>query len=216
MISDTLCLLKKSVLVPVLRAHTEALAQAALRCLLETGYPTVEITMTTPCGEALVREWSDSGMCVGAGTILNRDMALRCLDAGARYIVSPTLVAGLPELCHAAGVPCILGAFTPTEVAAARDMGADAVKVFPAKAGGGPGYIMALRDVFPNIPLVPTGGVNIDNIAAYLRAGAAFVGIGGNLFHVEALARGELDAGKERLLAFKKAAESAQPEASAL
>lgn len=212
MISDTLDLLHKSALVPVLRAQTRALADAALECLAQTGFDTVEITLTIPEGEDLIRAWARKGMCVGAGTVMDLDSARRCIAAGARYVVSPVLVDGLPQLCHEAGIPCMLGAFTPTEVARAEAMGADVVKVFPAKAGGGPSYISALRDVFPNTPLVPTGGVSAGNLAEFLRAGAAFVGSGGSMFDFDALARGDAEAAKARLGEFKRAVEDYQKE----
>jgi 2-dehydro-3-deoxyphosphogluconate aldolase / (4S)-4-hydroxy-2-oxoglutarate aldolase len=130
---------------------------------------------------------------LGVGTVLSVPDAERALEAGARYVVTPV---GLPELvapCHEAGAACLLSGLTPTEVLAAWQHGADAVKVFPASSMGGPGHVAALRSVLPHIPLVPTGGVNRDNLPAFLTAGAACVGVGGELINDRALERSDPD-----------------------
>jgi 2-dehydro-3-deoxyphosphogluconate aldolase/(4S)-4-hydroxy-2-oxoglutarate aldolase len=122
--------------------------------------------------------------------VLDLDAGRRCLDAGAQFLVSPCLVAGLAALAHAAGRPALIGAFTPGEVFAAHREGADIVKVFPASTGG-PAYLGSLHAVFPQVRLCPTGGVSAANAADYFTAGAALVGVGNNIVDSGALARND-------------------------
>src|SRR5690606_33653068 len=124
---------------------------------------------------------------VGAGTVLTLPDAERCLEAGARFVVSPCYVDGLTDLCREAGAACLPGALTPTEAMSAWRAGATAVKVFPAASVGGPAHVKALRSVLPEVPLVPTGGVTPKAMPAYLAAGAAAVGVGGELIAAAAL-----------------------------
>ena len=178
--------------IPVLRLASRALAERAIAALAEAGFGTVEITLTTPDAVALIREMrasGDSRLLVGAGTVLDLETARACLDAGAQYLVSPCMVPGMGELAHGAGAACLTGGFTPGEVLAAWRSGADIVKVFPASTGG-PGHLAALRAVFPHIPLCPTGGVNLDNLEDWRRAGAAVVGVGNHVFDLAALEAG--------------------------
>ena len=175
--------------IPVVRTSTPELAATAIEWLSEAGLRTFEITMTTPGAVDLMTEYaSREDILVGAGTVTSKDQAKRCLDAGARYLVSPCIVHKLPEISHQRGVPCFLGALTPTEVKDAIRASADAVKIFPIKRLGGVPYLKALVSVFPEVPLVPTGGVNLDEIALYLKSGATCVGIGSELVN-EAMIR---------------------------
>jgi 2-dehydro-3-deoxyphosphogluconate aldolase/(4S)-4-hydroxy-2-oxoglutarate aldolase len=179
--------------IPVLRFAARAQAEAAIDCLLAAGFATVEVTMTTPDAVSLIgdlRRHSPSAFLVGAGTVLDVDMARACLRAGADYFVSPGFVPGLAELAHAAHRPCLMGGFTPSEVLAARRAGADIVKVFPASTGG-PKHLAAMHAVYPHIPMCPTGGVSLENMRDYFAAGAAVVGVGNNLIDVNALTRGD-------------------------
>ena len=114
-----------------------------------------------------------------------------CLAAGARFIVAPWIDASLAAPCRAADAVLMLGALTPTEVRAALAAGADVVKVFPASSVGGPAHIRALRSVLPDVAFCPTGGVEPGNVAAYLAAGAAFVGMGGALVDEKRIAAGD-------------------------
>ncbi|MBL6930874.1 MAG: bifunctional 4-hydroxy-2-oxoglutarate aldolase/2-dehydro-3-deoxy-phosphogluconate aldolase [Rhodospirillales bacterium] len=176
--------------VPVIRVPEAGLALTAVEWLAESGIKTVEITLSTPDAFTLIsRLRKETDLLIGAGTVLTPDDARHALDAGAEYLVSPATVQGLPEA--AGDVPLLMGALTPSEVLAAHKAGAAGVKVFPASACGGASYIKALKSVFPDIPLVPTGGVTPDNVSDYLSAGAAFVGIGGNLVSVQALRNGD-------------------------
>jgi len=122
--------------------------------------------------------------------VLDADSAQRCLDAGARFLVSPCLVPGLARRAHDAGCPALIGAFTPGEVLAAHREGADMVKVFPASSGGTE-HLRALHAVFPDILLCPTGGVSLQNMAGYFAAGAALVGIGNQIVDLPALEAGD-------------------------
>jgi 2-dehydro-3-deoxyphosphogluconate aldolase/(4S)-4-hydroxy-2-oxoglutarate aldolase len=174
--------------VPVLRLASAELTERAVDCLGEAGFATVEITMTIPGAIEVIR--NSKGLMVGAGTVLDLDTAQRCLDAGARFLVSPCLVPGMADLAHAAGCAALIGGFTPGEVLAAHRDGADIVKVFPASSGG-PEHLRAIHAVFPDIALCPTGGVSLENLQAYFAAGAALVGVGNNILDQKALAAGE-------------------------
>jgi 2-dehydro-3-deoxyphosphogluconate aldolase/(4S)-4-hydroxy-2-oxoglutarate aldolase len=189
--AETLARLGEAKLVPVIRTSTAAAAETVVAWLAEAGFTVFEITLTIPGATGLIADIAGrEGMVVGAGTVMTREAAERCLDAGARFIVSPCVADALPPACGQAGVPCILGALTPTEVRAAVEAGADAVKIFPVSSVGGPAYVKALKAVFPEVPLVPTGGITPDEVAAYLGAGAAFVGIGGKLVDQALVAAG--------------------------
>jgi 2-dehydro-3-deoxyphosphogluconate aldolase / (4S)-4-hydroxy-2-oxoglutarate aldolase len=178
--------------VPVVRTQTTQHAATVVQWLRDAGLRIFEITMTVPDARALIRELaSDPALLVGAGTVPDRAMAEACLAAGARFIVAPWVDPTLAEPCRAAQATLMLGALTPTEVRAARAAGADVVKVFPASSVGGPAHIRALRSVFPDVAFCPTGGVEPGNVATYLAAGAAFVGIGGALVDEKRIAAGD-------------------------
>ena len=154
----------------------EAVAEGGIRC--------IEVTMTTPgalrCLELAAVRLSASDICLGVGSVLGAETARLAILAGARYVVSPVLAPGVIETAHRYGCPCLPGAFTPTEIFTAWEAGADMVKVFPASLGG-LDYIKAVRAPLPNIPLVPTGGVDLNNLAAFVAAGVSAIGVGGNL-----------------------------------
>jgi 2-dehydro-3-deoxyphosphogluconate aldolase/(4S)-4-hydroxy-2-oxoglutarate aldolase len=178
--------------IPVVRTSTPELAATAIEWLSEAGLRTFEITMTTPGAVDLMTQYaSREDILIGAGTVTSEDQAKRCLDAGAKYLVSPCVVPELPEISHQRGVPCFLGALTPTELHSAVRAGADAVKIFPIKHMGGVLYFKALVSVFPGVPLVPTGGVIPDEIALYLKSGATSVGIGSELVNEAMIREGQ-------------------------
>ena len=179
--------------IPVLRLDTRAASEQAIDCLIEAGFQTVEITLTTPDAIALItqlRQRTPADFLVGAGTVLDPQTAQRCLDAGADYLVSPGMVAGIARLARDAGRCALIGGFTPSEILAAWREGAEVVKVFPA-ATGGPGHLQALHAVYPDIPLCPTGGVSSANMLEYFKAGACVVGVGNNVVDQKALANGD-------------------------
>lgn len=178
--------------VPVVRTHSTQHAATVVQWLRDAGLRIFEITMTVPDAPALIRELaSDPSLLIGAGTVPDRATAETCLAGGARFIVAPWVDATLADPCRAAGAVLMLGALTPTEVRVALGAGADVVKVFPASSVGGPAHIRALRSVFPDVAFCPTGGVEPGNVAAYLGAGAAFVGIGGALVDEKRIAAGD-------------------------
>jgi 2-dehydro-3-deoxyphosphogluconate aldolase/(4S)-4-hydroxy-2-oxoglutarate aldolase len=184
--------LRAARVVPVIRTSSALLAATAVAWLRDAGLRIFEITMTIPDAPALIRELAaDPTLLIGAGTVPDAATAHACLDAGARFIVAPWSDASLAAPCRAARAVLMLGAVTPTEVRAALTAGADVVKVFPASSVGGPAHIRALRSVLPTVPFCPTGGVEPGNVAAYLAAGAAFVGMGGALVDEKRIAAGD-------------------------
>ena len=177
-------------IVPVVRASSPGEARIAADAVCQGGIPIVEITMTVPGALDVIRELASnraSEVLVGAGTVLNAEAARRCLDAGAQFLVSPGLNLKTVELAVREGKLIMAGALTPTEVITAWEVGADLVKIFPCGQVGGAKYIKALKGPLPQIPLVPTGGVNLNTAAEFIEAGAAALGIGGELVQAEAL-----------------------------
>jgi 2-dehydro-3-deoxyphosphogluconate aldolase/(4S)-4-hydroxy-2-oxoglutarate aldolase len=184
-------------IVPVVRASSSAEARMAAEAVCKGGIPIVEITMTVPGAVEVIRELAKHGsseLLVGAGTVLNPEQAQRCLDAGAQFLVSPGFNAKTVALAAAERRLMMAGALTPTEVIAAWEAGADFVKIFPAGNVGGPRYIKALKGPLPDVALIPTGGVNLQTAAEFLEAGAAALGIGGELVHPGHLKSGNTDA----------------------
>ncbi|WP_232664953.1 bifunctional 4-hydroxy-2-oxoglutarate aldolase/2-dehydro-3-deoxy-phosphogluconate aldolase [Pseudonocardia sp. TRM90224] len=145
--------------------------------LAEGGIRTVELTFTTPGVLDHITKAAGAGVLIGAGTVMSDEQARAAIDSGARFLVTPGLRPAVAEVAVAAGVPVFLGAFTPTEVATALDLGAAAVKIFPAGRLG-PKYLSDLRGPYPGIGLVPSGGLSADNAAEYLAAGALAVSAG--------------------------------------
>jgi 2-dehydro-3-deoxyphosphogluconate aldolase/(4S)-4-hydroxy-2-oxoglutarate aldolase len=170
--------------VLVVRCESEAEALAGIRAVLAGGIKAVEITFTVPGAPGVIRrvkkELGES-ILLGAGTVLTPEQAEDAVDAGALYLIAPNTDEKVIGAAKRLGVPMIPGAFTPTEVVKAWDLGAYAVKVFPASLGGA-AYIRALRAPLPHIPLVPTGGVDERTVGEFFRAGAFAVGAGGALF----------------------------------
>jgi 2-dehydro-3-deoxyphosphogluconate aldolase / (4S)-4-hydroxy-2-oxoglutarate aldolase len=177
-------------IIPVVRASSRREARIAADAVCAGGIPIVEIAMTVPGAVDVIRELTKGGasdVLVGAGTVLNVEAARRCLDAGAQFLVSPGLNLYVVELAVREGKLMMAGALTPTEVITAWEAGSDFVKVFPCGMVGGAKYIKALKGPLPQIPLVPTGGVNMNTVAEFIEAGAAALGIGGELVQAEAL-----------------------------
>jgi 2-dehydro-3-deoxyphosphogluconate aldolase/(4S)-4-hydroxy-2-oxoglutarate aldolase len=184
--------LRAARVVPVIRTSSTRHAAEAVRWLRDAGLTIFEITMTVPDATALIRELSsDPDLLIGAGTVADRMTAAACLRAGARFIVAPWVDTSLAEPSKEAGAALMLGAVTPTEVRSALAAGADVVKVFPASSVGGPAHIRALASVLPGVAFCPTGGVDPDNLAAYLTAGSTFVGMGGALVDEKRIAAGD-------------------------
>jgi len=206
-------------IVPVVRAPSAKKALAAAEAVAAGGITIVELTMTVPgaldaIAELVKRAGKD--IVIGAGTVLDAQTAQKCFDVGAQFLVSPGFDLETVKAARVAGKLIMAGALTPTEVIMAWKAGADFVKVFPASAVGGPSYLRALRGPLPQVPLVPTGGVNLNTAADFLRAGAAALGIGGELVSAAALESGDTtpitEAAKKYLAIVKQTREEqAQP-----
>jgi 2-dehydro-3-deoxyphosphogluconate aldolase/(4S)-4-hydroxy-2-oxoglutarate aldolase len=187
-------------LVPVVRAESAEQAGQAVEAIKAGGIDVLEVTMTVPGAvkliDSLAAKYPDA--VVGAGTVLDAETARACILAGARFIVSPAVDHGTIECCRRYSIPVLPGALTPTEVLGAWQAGADFVKVFPAGALGGASYLKALKAPFPQIELVPTGGVSLDTAAAFIQAGAAALGVGADLVDLKALKEGKADVVTEK------------------
>jgi 2-dehydro-3-deoxyphosphogluconate aldolase/(4S)-4-hydroxy-2-oxoglutarate aldolase len=183
-------------IVAILRAENAARAEEVVDVLLESGIRSLELTLTTLGALEVVERLAGlvpDGTDLGVGTVLTADEVDRAVDAGARFVVSPSVVPAVIEAAARHGIASYPGAFTPTEIHAAWQAGASAVKLFPAGALG-PGYLKAVRAPLPDIPLVPTGGVEVEAVSAWLGAGAVAVGLGGPLIGDALTPGGDLDA----------------------
>ena len=190
--TKTVSRLREVGIIPVIRASSADAAVAVVEALLQAGLTVAEITMTVPNAIGAigaVAKRCRGKVLVGAGTVTDAETARRAVDAGAEFIVTPCLVPDVIDATHRAGVAVLPGALTPGEVFEAFRLGGDMVKVFPAQAVGGAAYLRALRGPFPDIPLVPTGGVTLENMAEMFQAGAAAVGVGTELISKDALDR---------------------------
>jgi 2-dehydro-3-deoxyphosphogluconate aldolase / (4S)-4-hydroxy-2-oxoglutarate aldolase len=170
--------------VAILRAADAGRFLEVAGVLYEGGVRAIEVTLTSEGALAAfgrVREELPGDAMLGVGTVRSAGDAERAVDAGATYLVAPDFRPEMVGFAVQRGIPVMPGALTPTEVAAAWAAGATAVKVFPVSAVGGPAYLKAVRAPLPEVPLVPTGGVGIDDVGAYLAAGAAAVGLGSPL-----------------------------------
>ena len=181
-------------IVPVVRAASFEEARQAVDAICAGGISVIEITMTVPNAPALiravVRQYGDK-VLTGAGSVLNSEQASECLEAGAEFLVSPGLSVPVLRTAQARGKLAIPGALTPTELMMASLEGARVIKIFPCENMGGAKYIKALKAPFPRVELIPTGGVNLSNAAAYIAAGAFALGVGGDLVNVAALRDGK-------------------------
>ena len=180
-------------IVAVIRIKEPSKLRAVVDAIAAGGVRALEVTMTVPGAVDLIRELAPtmpSGFLLGAGTVVDAETAERVIDAGARYIVSPVFRRSVIAACHRHDVAAMPGCFTPTEILDAWDAGADVVKVFPATALG-PGYIKDVRAPLPQVKLMPTGGVTLDNAGDWIRAGAVAVGVGTALLDAKAIASGD-------------------------
>jgi 2-dehydro-3-deoxyphosphogluconate aldolase/(4S)-4-hydroxy-2-oxoglutarate aldolase len=181
--------------VAVVRSESSESLVKVVQALAEGGVTAAEITFTVPDAIEVIRrvrkEVGDS-VVLGAGTVLDPETARAALLAGAEYIVAPTVNVDVIRLCRRYDKVIMPGAFTPTEVVAAWEAGADVVKVFPADIGGPP-FLKALRGPLPQVRLMPTGGVDLTTAEAFLKAGACCLGVGGALVDPKAIAGGQFE-----------------------
>jgi 2-dehydro-3-deoxyphosphogluconate aldolase/(4S)-4-hydroxy-2-oxoglutarate aldolase len=198
-------------IVAVIRMKDPGKLRAVVDAIAEGGIRALEITMTVPGAVDLIRELGPTlpdGFVLGAGTVLDADTVARVADAGARYVVSPVFRRSVIDACHARGMAAMPGCFTPTEILEAWDAGADIVKVFPATTLG-PSYLKDVRAPLPQVKLMPTGGVTVENAGDWIRAGAVAVGVGTSLLDAKAIADGRfavLRTNAERMIANVRAA----------
>lgn len=192
-------------LVPVVRASSAEEAMQAIEAIKAGGVNVLEITMTVPGAVKVIEKVADkygSDVLVGAGTVLDPETARACLLAGAQFIVSPALNLDTISLCQRYSAPICPGVLTPTEVITAWSAGADFVKVFPAGAVGGASYIKNLKGPFPQIKIIPTGGVSLKTAADFITAGASALGVGTDLVDVKAIREGNAQLVTERAQQF--------------
>jgi 2-dehydro-3-deoxyphosphogluconate aldolase/(4S)-4-hydroxy-2-oxoglutarate aldolase len=200
--------------VAVIRLKDATLLRAIVDALAIGGVQALEVTMTTPRAIELISDIAPTlpdGFLIGAGTVLDAATARQAIEAGAQFVVSPVLRPTIIDECHQHDVAMIPGCFSPTEILDAVDAGADIVKVFPATSLG-PGFFKDLRGPFPDVKLMPTGGVTVENAGEWIRAGAAAVGIGSALLPADAIAARRFDKvtdSAKRIMATLKAARSA-------
>jgi len=193
--ADTVDAIARRGVIAILRIDDAGAVRPVVDALLEGGVRVIEITMTVPGAvgaiRALASQLPDDAM-LGAGTVLDAQTTTCVIDAGAEFVVSPVFRPEIIDACHRLGAAAIPGCFSPTEILAAWDAGADVVKVFPSTALG-PAYFKDLRGPLPHVKLMPTGGVTIENTGAWIAAGAIAVGIGGALVDANAIASRRFD-----------------------
>ncbi|MBS4192338.1 bifunctional 4-hydroxy-2-oxoglutarate aldolase/2-dehydro-3-deoxy-phosphogluconate aldolase [Bacillus sp. FJAT-49705] len=181
--------LLKEGLIAVIRESTMENVIPICEALYEGGIKVVEITAETPQLVPIIEKTVDNmgdKILVGAGTVLDPETARMVISAGAHFVVSPTVNIDTIRLVKRYGVVCIQGALTPTEIVTAYENGADMVKIFPINAFG-PSYVKNIHGPLPQIPLMVTGGINLDNVSEYVNNGASGIGIGSNLVNVKKL-----------------------------
>ena len=211
--SDIISLLTNPGIIAIVRAQQAAQVAPLFEALIAGGVKAIEITMTTPNALGAIREAHEKigeRALIGVGTVLDADTCRAAMAAGAEFVVTPICRTELVAVAHAAGRPIMLGAYTPTEAQLAHEAGADFVKIFPADTLG-PGYIKALRAPLPHLRIVPTGGVDVQNVADFLKAGCAALGVGSSLVSAKILQEADWPALTARATAFVNAARQARP-----
>lgn len=194
--AETTARIEREGIVAVIRLESATVLPRVVEALAAGGVRVIEVTMTVPGAIASIGDLASSmpgDLTIGAGTVLDPDTARHAIEAGARFVVSPVCRLATIAACHALDVPAIPGCYTPTEILNAWDAGADIVKVFPAN-GLGPAFLKDVRAPLPQVKLMPTGGVSIDNAGEWLRAGAVAVGVGGALVDARLVAAGDFAA----------------------
>jgi 2-dehydro-3-deoxyphosphogluconate aldolase/(4S)-4-hydroxy-2-oxoglutarate aldolase len=180
--TNTLSKIIESQLVAIIRLASQSEIQPVIKCLVEGGVTTLEITANTPgyCEEISKTRANYPNILVGAGTVINTERANKAIEAGAQFLVTPNTDESVVQLAHSKGIPVLMGALTPTDIAQAISYNADLIKVFPAGSLG-LDYFNSLKGPFSDTPLMPVGGVNLDNIQDWFSAGAISVGVGNDL-----------------------------------
>ncbi len=188
-------------IVPIVRTNSAESAVKSIEAVYAGGIRSAEITMTVPGAIKALEKLADAlgdKMVLGAGTVLDPETARICILAGAQFLVTPALRVATIEVAHRYSKVICPGALTPTEVLTAWEAGADFVKVFPCSNMGGAKYIKALKGPFPQIEMIPTGGVNLDTAADFLKAGSAAVAVGSELIDAQTIKDGNYEIFTER------------------
>jgi len=191
---ETKKLLERAALIPVLRASSVEMGHALVDAMMAGGVTVIEVTMTVPDATTLLGELKQKhgdSLLLGSGTVTDAAQAQATIEAGAEFVVSPSLHLDVIAKTKELGKVSIPGALTPTEVITAWRAGADYVKVFPCSAMGGASYLKALRAPFPELKLIPTGGVTFETAVDFLKAGASALGVGSDLVNAAAIAAGK-------------------------
>ena len=199
-------------IVAIIRANSADELIEAAAAIYAGGVNVIEVTMTTPNALQVINDVASTygeTVLVGAGSVLDAETARAVMLSGADFVVSPVTKPDVIEICNRYGKVVIPGAFTPTEILTAWEAGADYVKVFPS-SGVGPAYIKDVKAPLPQIPLVPTGGISIENAAAFITAGATALGVGSALVNNQLIAAGEFQALTERAEQLVKAVQHAR------
>lgn len=187
----------------MIRAASPEAALGAARAVAAGGISMVEITYSVPDAARVMAQLADrDDMLVGAGTVLTAAQCRAAIDAGAKFIIAPNLSYEVALLALAAGVMFCPGAYTTTEIIAARDAGAHVIKLYPVGVAGGPAYIKVIRDPLPNIPMLAAGGTHLDNVVPFLQAGCVGCGLGASLADPQLAGRGEFAEITRRAAAF--------------
>ena len=202
-------------IVPVVRTESAEGAIRSIEAIYKGGIRAAEITMTVPGAiralEKVADEFGDK-IVLGAGTVLDPETARACMLAGAEFIVTPSLNLATVEICKRYSKVVTPGALTPTEVVTAWQAGADLVKIFPCSAVGGAKYIKALRAPFPQIEMIPTGGVTLETTPDFLKAGAAAVAVGAELIDSKHIREGRFEVFEERAKRFLEVVKTTREE----
>jgi len=212
---ETLAFITGTGIVPVVRASSAEAALQAVEAIYNGGVRAAEITMTVPGAVRVLERLAErfgNQMVLGAGTVLDPETARTCILAGAEFLVSPNLRTATIEMARRYSKVVCPGALTPTEVLAAWEAGADIVKIFPCGNVGGASYIKALKAPFPQIEMIPTGGVNLQTCGDFLKAGACAVAVGGELVDAKSMKEGRFEVIEERARQFLAAIGKAREE----
>jgi 2-dehydro-3-deoxyphosphogluconate aldolase/(4S)-4-hydroxy-2-oxoglutarate aldolase len=202
--TEKLNLIRETGVIAIMRAQSSDQLIAAADAIKHGGVRVIEVTMTTPGAlDVIARAGEKYGNQVlfGAGSVLDAETARAAILAGAGFVVAPTLDLATVALCNRYSIPVMPGCYTPTEMLAAWQAGADMIKLFPASVGG-PGLIKAIRAPLPQLEIVPVGGVDLDTAASFIRHGAAALGVGSSLINQQLLDAGDMDALTARAAAF--------------
>lgn len=214
---ETTAFIEDCGVVAVIRVQDPDTVRGVVDALAEGGVRALEVTMTVPRAIELIAELAPKlpkEFLFGAGTILDADTARRAIAAGAQFLVSPIFRPEVIAAGHQHDVPVMPGCFSPTEIYSAWEAGADIIKVFPATSVG-PGYLKDIRGPLPQVKLMPTGGVSIDNVGDWLRAGAVAVGVGSSLLDTKAITArnyGPIVENARRIVANVRAARASETE----